>query len=114
MCGGLERQSGAGLRYPFTITLAPTGLVNVCPVKVLFSSRSTGIAPPPSPMLVGGPRIYHFPTFYVRGRLSEETYRFYLLVVAFFKFASVFGDGWPNVCVIDAELAPFYGAPMVG
>ena len=39
---------------------------------------------------------------------------FYLLVVAFFKFASVFGDGWPTVCVIDAELAPFYGTPMVG
>ena len=27
-----------------------------CPVKVLFSSRSTGIAPSPSPTLVGGPR----------------------------------------------------------
>ena len=34
-------------RLPATITLVPTGLVNVCPVKVLFSSRSTGITPPP-------------------------------------------------------------------
>ena len=66
--GSLERQSGAGLRY-LTITLAPTGLVTACSVKVLFSSRSTDIAPPPSPILVGGPRIYIFYTFYVRGRL---------------------------------------------
>ena len=67
---------GAELRYLLTITLSPTGLVNVCPVKVLFSSKSTGIGPPPSPILVGGPRIYHFPMFYVRGRLSGVIYHF--------------------------------------
>ena len=32
--------------------------------------------PPPSPILVGGPRIYHFSTFYVRDRLSGGTHRF--------------------------------------
>ena len=48
MCGGLERQSGTGLRYLLTITLA----------------------------LVGDPGIYHFPTFFVRGRLSRGIYHF--------------------------------------
>ena len=47
MCGHLERQSGTGLCYLLTIALAPTGLVNVCPVTVLFWSRSVGIAPAP-------------------------------------------------------------------
>ena len=56
-----------------------------------------GHSPSPSPILVGGPRIITFiRSMYVAG------------------FASVFGDGLSNVCVIDAELAPFYGAPMVG
>ena len=60
--GSLERQSGAGLRY-LTITLAPTGLVTVCSVKVLFSSRSTGIAPPPLPHFSWGPE--NLSLFYV-------------------------------------------------
>ena len=113
--GRLERQSGTRLRYLFTITLAPTGLVHGCPVKVLFSSRSTGIAPPPLLNFSWGPEnlslLYVLCTWAaIRRNLSL----FYLLVVACFKLASVFGAGWPTVCVIDAELAPFYGAPMVG
>ena len=47
VCGDLERQSRTGLRYLLTIILDPTGLLNVCPVTVLFSSRSVGIAPAP-------------------------------------------------------------------
>ena len=79
--GRLKRQSGAGLRY-LTITLAPTGLVTVCSVKVLFSSRSTGIAPPPSPILVGGSRIYLFSTFYVVLRGNQEPDLRCLLAIA--------------------------------
>ena len=69
--GGLERQSRTGLRYLLTITLAPTGLVNVCPAKVLFSSRSTGIVPPPSPILVGAREsITSLRSLYVAGYLE--------------------------------------------
>ena len=54
MCGGLERQSG--IRFALLArhhkliscpTLAPTKLVCVCIVQVLFPSRRIGIAPPP-------------------------------------------------------------------
>ena len=39
---------------------------------------------------------------YVAG-YPEEFITFLLVVGGVFKFASVFGDGWPNVYVIDAE-----------
>ena len=83
MCGGLERQLGAGLRYLLTITLAPIGLVNVCPVNVLFSSRSTGIAPPPLPNFSWGSE--NLSLSYVLctwPAIPRNLSLFYLLVVA--------------------------------
>ena len=65
VCGGLERQSGIGLRYLLIITLVPTGLVNVCPVKILFSSRSAGIAPPPKLLLGARESITFLRSLYV-------------------------------------------------
>ena len=54
VCGWLERQSGTRFALPARYrksmscpTLAPTELVYVCTVKVLFPSRRAGIAPPP-------------------------------------------------------------------
>ena len=50
---------------------------------------------------------------YVAG-CSEESITSLLVGGGVFKFVSVFGNAWPTVCAIDAELAPFYGALMVG
>ena len=75
VCGGLERQSGTGLRYLLTITLAPIGLVNVCTVQVIIVEER-GHIPPPPPICIRGPGIYRFSTFSARGRLSRGIHHF--------------------------------------
>ena len=63
--------------------------------EVLLSLRSTGIAPPPPlPNFSWGPE--NLSLFYVLctwPAIRRNLSLFYLLVVAFFKLASVFGDG---------------------
>ena len=64
-------------------------------VKGVILVEEYGHSHPPSPILVGGPRIYHFPTFYVRGRLSRGIYHF---------STCWWGRLHVRLCFIDAEL----------
>ena len=116
-------------------TLAPTGLVYVCTiqvllssrhvsiapptpfprtVQVLFPSRSAGIAPPP-PIFVGGPG-YDWDcvlSLHVAGHPGESITLLRLMVVASSRLLLVpVGVGLMPV-LIDAE-PPFHVTPTIG
>ena len=65
----LKGQSGAGLRY-LTITLAPTGLVTVCSVKVILVEEH-GHSPPPLPHFSWG--LENLSLFYVLCSLERQS-----------------------------------------
>ena len=130
-CGGLERQSRArfalSARHHKSMscpTLAPTELMRVCTVRVLFPSRrmsinphpfsfvqvlfpsrSVGIAPPPFPLFFCwrlGLRL-GLCAFPARGQSSRGIFHFSTFDGGGdFYTASSFRGGWPNACAIDA------------
>ena len=95
VCGSLEKQSRTGLRYLLTITLAPTGLVNV--LYRCYPRRSAGIAPPPPPFCCWGPG--NLSLFYVLitwPTIPRSVSLFYVRWWRRLQAAPIFEGGWPN------------------